>query len=358
MEKRYFVIDLKKYGGAEAYKNIIGHNMRNRNYKNRGNIDTEKSPQNIILTEPEHQRWEDYMAECNALIEKKNAELKKLKKENKEKGIKEEIKEKYRKKLRHGQSDFFSIVVDSSVVEGWNEEDYIKYLKEAEKWLRERFSGQKLLYSVIHRDEKKPHLHIAFSYFNDDDARWSQKRLAQSKATDLDTLLNDFEEEIGKKYGLQRGESLENKGRKAVSKAIKLKEEKKGFLWWKRTEYKVKGVNKKQYAKIGKALVFSEEYQKHKPEVQHSVRVSELNKKIEKLSEESLTLRQKLQETREKLLSQEKEIQKLHKENQEYRSLIKLVGSPEKLQSLVHRSITDKIRSAGNKLSDPDLPKK
>ena len=357
MEKRYFVIDLKKYAGAEAYKNIIGHNMRNRNYKNRGNIDTQKSQENIILTEPEHQRWEDYMAECNALIEKKNAELKRIKKEIKEKGLKEEIKEKYRKKLRHGKSDFFSIVVDSSVIPDWKTEDYIEYLKEAEKWLRERFAGQKILASVIHMDEKKPHLHLTISYFNDDDARWSQKRLAQNKATDLDTLLKEFEEEIGKKYGLSRGESIENKGRKAVSNAVKIREEKKGILWWKRTEYKVTGVNKKQYTRIGRALVFAKEYEKHKPDIQHTARVSELNRKIEELAKESLILRQELSQAREKLLSQEKEIQELRKENQEYRSLVKLAGSPEKLQSLVHRSITDKIRSAG-KLSDPDSPKK
>ena len=260
--------------------------------------------------------------------------------------------------LKKGSKDFFAIVVDSSVIEGWNEDDYIKYLEDAEKWLRERFKGQKLLYSVIHRDEKKPHLHIAFSFFNEEKGRWNQRGLKQSKIDRLPLLLREFEEEIGKKYGLQKGESLENRGRKAVSKAIKIKEEKKGFLWWKRTEHRITGINKKQYTRIGRALVFAKEYEKHKPDIQHTARVSELNRKIEELTEKTLTIQQELQETRKKLISQEKELQKLQEENREYQGLVKLVGSPEKLQSLVHHAVTNKIRFAGKNFQDPDSPQK
>jgi len=332
---KYFVIDWKRYGGGEAYKNIVGHALRQRHYRNRGNIDERRRKKNIVLHDAEQTSWQEYVQECNALSRESGGRA-----------------------LRKGSKDFFAIVVDSSVVEGWNEEDYIKYLLEAEKWLRERFKGQKLLYSVIHRDEKKPHLHIAFSYFNTERNRWSQKWLKEQKLDRLPLLLREFEEEIGKKFGLQKGESLENRGRKAVSKAIKIKTEKRGFLWWKRTKHRITGINKKQMARIGRALVFSQEYQKHKPEIQHTARISELNKKIEKLSEESHTLRQELQETREKLISQEKEIQRLREENREYQSLVRLTGSPEKLQSIVHRAVTDKIRFAGKFSSDLDSPKK
>ncbi len=147
----YFVIDFKKYGGSEAYKNVMGHNLRRRNYKDRANIDPARSADNIVMHRYDG-KWSEYMDECNT-----------------------KARENGGRALRKGSADFFSIVVDASVIDGWSDKDYIQYLRDAEKWLRKRFAGQKILASVIHVDEKKPHLHFTVSYFNEERGRWSQK---------------------------------------------------------------------------------------------------------------------------------------------------------------------------------------
>jgi len=185
---KYFVIDFKKIKTPEQYKNVIvGHNNRKRNYLNRVNINTSKSKNNIILTD---------------LNFKDENEILDYAKNNLAKG---------KRQIRKNSAKSFSIVVDCSVMEGWTEKDYIKYLEEADKWFKKRFKGQEIISSVIHLDESKPHLHISFSYFNKEEGAWIQKNLYQQGKTDLNKILADFEKEIGQKYGLKRGDNVKLK---------------------------------------------------------------------------------------------------------------------------------------------------
>ena len=332
----YFVIDFKKYGGSEAYKNIMGHNLRKRNYKDRPNIDPARSDKNIVLHRTD-ETWAEYMEACNT-----------------------KARENGGRKLRKGSSDFFSIVIDASVIDGWTDDDYIRYLKDAEKWLRERFAGQKILASVIHVDEKKPHLHFTVSYFNTERNRWSQKWLAQSKKTDLNTMLADFERDIGQKYGLQRGEDQRKKAIREIIKATNLEKEEPSpieKLAGAEPRYIVRKFDAKHLARLGRELAIAQRAVKEQAVHQLAHRLEEENRRKE---EELHERERELKETREKLdeaeakvaeyaydlLNLKAENGKLHTELNEYRSLAKKVGGLEKLKELVkEHEIEEKTHS-------------
>ena len=281
MGNRYFVIDFKKYGGGAAYKNIMGHNLRKRNYRERANIDPARSDKNIVLHRTD-QTWQEYMDECNT-----------------------KARESGGRKLRAGSADFFSIVIDASVIEGWSNDDYIAYLKDAEKWLRERFKGQKILASVIHVDEKKPHLHFTVSYFNEDRKRWSQKWLAQEKKTDLNTLLDDFERDVGAKYGLQRGQDQKEKAAKEILAALEIEREEPSLLdriMGKKPRYIIKGSDSKHLARLGRELAIAQRAVKEQAVHQLAYRLQEENLRKE---EELHKKERELEHTKEKLAKAE-----------------------------------------------------
>ncbi len=324
----YFVIDFKKYKGAEAYKNVMGHNLRKRNYKDRANIDPARSDKNIVLHRYDG-KWSEYMDECNT-----------------------KAKERGGRKLRKGSADFFSIVIDASVIDGWSDDDYIAYLRDAEKWLRERFKGQKILASVIHVDEKKPHLHFTASYFNEDRGRWSQKYLAQEKKTDLNTLLDDFERDVGAKYGLRRGESAKEKAKKEILAAIKIEREEPTLLErlaGKKPRYIIKGSDPKHIARLGRELAIAQRAIKEQAVHQLAYRLREENLRKE---EELHKKERELEHTKEKLNKAEwergeyatqlfqvkTELLDLRAKLSEYENMARMVGGKDRLAELAEKN--------------------
>jgi len=217
--KKYFVIAFRRYKTAEEFKNkLVGHNHRNRQYvKSHSNIDWNKSEKNIELTPLQFHSLE---------------ELREYAKTHLAKG---------RRNLKKGAAWGFEIVVDCTPDPNWTKQDYIEYLKNAEKWLRKRFDGQKVLSSVIHIDEGKPHLHIVFSYFNEKEGMWYQRRLKEEGIDRLSSLLDDFEKDIGSSYGLHRGEgeNIDKPLLKALLKESEVIEEKKAYLRHKNEELSV-----------------------------------------------------------------------------------------------------------------------
>ena len=324
----YFVIDFKKYGGSEAFKNIMGHNLRKRHYRDRANIDPARSADNIVLARTD-QTWAEYMDECNA-----------------------KARENGGRKLRNGSADFFSIVVDASVIDGWSDTDYIRYLKDAEAWLRERFKGQKILASVIHVDEKKPHLHFTASYFNEDRGRWSQKYLAQQKATDLNAMLDDFERDIGQKYGLHRGESAKEKAKKEILTAIKIEKEEPTplqRLMGKKPRYYIAGSDHKHLARLGREIAIAQRAIKEQAVHQLAYKLKEENLRKE---EELHKKEEELSETREKLKSAEwkvgeyatqlfqvkTELMDMRAKLTEYENMARMVGGKDHLAELAEKN--------------------
>jgi len=194
-KKRYFVIGFRKIHSAEEYKNkVLGHNHRIRKYiKNpHRNIDWNKTPNNIVLQGLKYKKADELIESANKKIKERN-----------------EKRKKKARRLKKEAAFAFEVIVDCTPDPSWTESDYVRYLEDALDYLKQRFDGQELVSAVIHKDEGKPHLHAVFSYFNEKEARWNQRGLRKSKATDLNALLDDFKKQVGRKYGLERGEGKE-----------------------------------------------------------------------------------------------------------------------------------------------------
>ena len=209
MEKnKYFVIGFRRYKTAEEFKNkVVGHNHRTRHYiKSHGNIDWSKTNKNIILTD----------LQFNSLDK-----LLDFARQNLSKG---------KRQLKKNSSWGFEIVVDCTPDPTWTEQDYIKYLEDAERYFKERFKGLKIISSVIHMDEGKPHLHIVFSYFNEIEGQWYQRKLKEKKLDRLKDILKDFEKAVGQKYNLKKGtgKELDKPLKRELAKKVKKVEIKKG----------------------------------------------------------------------------------------------------------------------------------
>ncbi len=269
----YFVIGFRKIKTAEEHKNkIAGHNHRNRNYKNRPNIDTTKSKNNIILSPLKYKSASVLIDTANQIIKEENVKTKK-----KNEGIEDEKqKEKLKRGLKKGSAFAYEILIDCSKIEGWENKDYINYLQEANDWLQNKFEGQEVLSSVVHMDEGKPHLHITFSYFNNILKKWNQRGLKDKNLTNLNYLLKDFEREVGQKYELKKGGNDELKERLyyglAKGKEFKIKT---GFFTSKKRvlldkQQLIKNINKvvNKARKIGEVERLKEELLKTKKEIE------------------------------------------------------------------------------------------
>jgi len=209
-KEKYFVIGFRKIKTKEEYKNkVVGHNHRNKHYiKNHNNINWSKTKNNIILQELKYKS-------ANELIESGNNNLKGKS-----------------RKLKRNSAFAFEMIIDCTPRDNWKQQDYIAYLKDAYEYLKERFKGQEIVSAVVHMDEGKPHLHVVFSYFHTELGKWNQRGLMKEKKTDLNKILDDFEEKVGKKYGFIRGKGRElNKPlKKELTKKVKQVKIKKGLF--------------------------------------------------------------------------------------------------------------------------------
>ena len=167
---KYFVVGFRKIKTKEEYKNkILGHNHRNRNYKNsHENIDKTKTQNNIILQDLKYENANELMNHGNNNLKSKS------------------------RKLKKNSAFAYEMIIDCTPDENWSEQDYIRYLKDAYKYLKERFEGQEIVSAVIHLDESKPHLHVVFSYFNTELGKWNQRNLMQQKKNRFKFYLKRF----------------------------------------------------------------------------------------------------------------------------------------------------------------------
>lgn len=338
MNKKYFVIDFKKLKTQAQFQNwILGHNERKYNLQ-RNNVDKTHTKDNILITECKYKSFREF-------IETKKREIQELNKQNRQKRkqlVEELIKQGYNKKeaqkiarqkfkkrrsLTVDQAVGFSIVVDCSVIQGWSQEDYISYLKDAEKFLKQRFNNLEILSSIIHLDESKPHLHISFAYWDTQEKKFTQKELWKNKITDLNNILNDFERDIGQKYDLVRGDrvtlqkALINELNKQ-KKQIEYVKDKKAFGLIKTTK-KVKILSPSTTKKIieQKIKEVKELGQAHKVK-ETLIKNNELQEKIEELQQENKKLQEDYQELKIKKENLENENLTLIKQNENLKKTI------------------------------------
>ena len=210
----------------------------------------------------------------------------------------------------------FALVIDCSVMDGWTEENYINYLQEALKYIKERFKDIELLNAVIHLDESKPHLHVAFAYWSPEEKRFVEKKLFNKGISDLNALLSDFEAQVGKKFGLVRGTGKEiNKPlKKELAKYQKTIETRK-FLFFKE-QHKV--VESKDAVKAIKELD-----NKHKKAIYENEnleqQLTESNNKIRELQK----YKNDFLEAVERIKQLEQELQKKEKKISELENKVK-----------------------------------
>lgn len=308
--KNFFVVDFKKRKGAEDFKNVVvGHNARGRKAQ-RPNVDTARTPKNVELSPL---RWRSHAEMMEELNEKARASG--------------------GRRLRKGSAEWFSIVVDCSVMPGWTEEDYVRYLRDAERFLRERFKGHPVLHSVIHMDEKKPHLHISFSYFNEEVGRWSQKKLYREKLTDLDKLLDDFGNDVGKRYGLRRGDKVTREAL-GILRDLRQNVEEAGLIR-KRRVIPTRAFDKVWKSKILPLLTTSAGGQLSRA----LVRIEELEQALKDATEKAEKVAERERDTareRERQLRQELERER-QKRREAERKLTEALGREKELKTLVRK---------------------
>lgn len=89
-----------------------------------------------------------------------------------------------------------------------------EYFNDALRWLRQRHGAENVISAHIHRDETTPHM-VAYVVPRDGE-KLNAKKWLGGKAT-LSKMQTDFAENVGQKFGLQRG----IEGSKATHKTIK-----------------------------------------------------------------------------------------------------------------------------------------
>jgi len=167
--------------------------------------------------------------------------------------------------------------------------DYEKWAKDSTEWLKETFGENNVKSAVLHMDESTgPHIH-AFIVPINEKGRLSYKSFIDGKK-DLSSLQTQYAEKVGHKYNLERGQKYSN---------IKAQ-----------TMYQFKN------ATIGKALIKEEDYKPREEELTRDNTITydyvdrikevaqterfqhldEMNKLIQKSSDEQAILRQQIEE--------------------------------------------------------------
>ena len=173
------VLDIKKYKNSTAISKVGDHNLRQ---QFSDNVDKEKTKQNLYLIGS---------ADLNALDDVKS----------KLDGI------KYRK-----DANKVCNLVFSASHEEMKKIDVEKWAIEINQYCEKKFGKDNIVYSVLHRDELTPHLHISFVPIVD-------KKLRSNVYFDGPAKLTKFRQEIfaiNKKYGFKK----DNPARKAKAQAI------------------------------------------------------------------------------------------------------------------------------------------
>lgn len=84
--------------------------------------------------------------------------------------------------------------------------EWEKYLADARKWAENRFGKENILHCAVHFDEMTPHLHVLMTPIIEKDGKnrySSSEFLGGIKG--LKKLQTDYHNDIGQKYGLERG---------------------------------------------------------------------------------------------------------------------------------------------------------
>lgn len=175
----YGIVRVQKFK-AGSVKGIEIHDRRDKEHSHTNkDIDFEKSKDNYDL----HQREGTFRQNIKSRIEQ--LDLKKA--VRKDAVVMAQV-------LVTSDKEFFDRLTPGQTKE---------FFKESYEFLKNRYGAENIISSTVHIDEKTPHMHFNFVPVTDD-GRLSAKSILNRK--DLILQHDDFYQEIGKSWGLDRGE--------------------------------------------------------------------------------------------------------------------------------------------------------
>lgn len=125
----------------------------------------------------------------------------------------------------------FVLGSDKTFFDGLAKVEQYNFFSDCYKFFAERYGEENIIAAVVHLDETTPHMHLNLMPITSD------RRLCSKQLFDkpqLQKLQTDFYEEVGKKYGLQRGKegsqrkhlsTAEFKAKKIIEQAEAIKQE-------------------------------------------------------------------------------------------------------------------------------------
>ena len=125
----------------------------------------------------------------------------------------------------------FVVGSDKQFFDGLSRVEQYNFFSDCYKFFAERYGEENIIAAVVHNDETTPHMHLNLMPITSD-GRLCSKQLFDKPQ--LQQLQTDFYEEVGKKYGLQRGKegsqkkhlsTAEFKAKKIIEQAETIREE-------------------------------------------------------------------------------------------------------------------------------------
>ena len=125
----------------------------------------------------------------------------------------------------------FVVGSDKTFFDGLAKVEQYNFFSDCYKFFTERYGEENVIAAVVHSDETTPHMHLNLMPVTKD-GRLCSKQLFDKPQ--LQQLQTDFYEEVGKKYGLQRGKegsqkkhlsTVEYKAKKIIEQAEAIREE-------------------------------------------------------------------------------------------------------------------------------------
>ena len=189
----YGIIRVQKFK-ATAVKAIQFHNRREKDSRTNPDIDKDRTSQNVTLID-----CPDY----RAAIADRLSTLKTSRAVRKDAVVMAQI-------LVTSGPEFF---------EGMNPEKQQEFFQQSLAFIANRYGQENILSAVIHLDEKTPHMHVDLTPIRE--GRLTAKTIFTR--AEFSKLHTDFASDVGKKWGLKRGESREEKQRHLSTEEYKLK---------------------------------------------------------------------------------------------------------------------------------------
>lgn len=98
----------------------------------------------------------------------------------------------------------FVLTASPEALEALSEQQRVDFFQEAKKWAQDRLGGpQNTLCAVLHQDELSPHIHLVMMPLKD--GKLNARAFIGGSRDVLSQMQTDFAEEVGKRFGLERG---------------------------------------------------------------------------------------------------------------------------------------------------------